>query len=96
LFNILLKYKAKLNQKCLERICFGISILMTMGICSFWENCVEEIFNNFVYSVGELNYENCLITLIILENISKELNEIQINHRVSLRVNKYNLKKFLD
>ena len=58
---------------------------MAMGICCFWDICVEDILS-FAHSSGKINEENCIISLIILENINKELNEISMNHKVALRV----------
>lgn len=85
LISIIVEKKDKLHPKALERICFSVSILMTTGLCCFWDNCVEDIIS-FAYSGGLINHENCIITLKILENINKELNEIPINHKVNLRV----------
>lgn len=54
---------------------------MTLGILSFWENCIEEIIN-----FGIQSSEHCLLSIIIIENIPKEWSEIHISNKHHLKV----------
>ncbi len=58
---------------------------MTLGMCCFWDNCVEDILT-FAHEGGKLNKDNCYISLLTLENIHKELNDLSINNKIQLRV----------
>jgi hypothetical protein len=69
------------RQVVLERLCFGVSIIATLGILSFWENCIEDLIQ-----FGNLSSEHCLLSLIILENIPKEWTEIHISNKHHLKV----------
>jgi hypothetical protein len=71
----------KSPQIVLERLCFGVSVIMTLGILSFWDNGVEDIIN-----FGKLSTDNCLLSLIILENIPKEWTEIHISNKLHLKI----------
>lgn len=69
------------NAIIIERICYSVSILMAVGIISHWETCVEDVIQ-----YAKLSKENCYLALIILQNIMKELNELQIAGKKMLRI----------
>ena len=81
-FNKIIEKLKKSPQIVLERLCFGISIIMTLGILSFWENCVEDIIN-----FGNLSNDHLLLSMIILENVPKEWTETHISNKHHLKVN---------
>lgn len=83
--NTIIERVNKSPQIVLERLCYGVSIIMTLGILSFWNDCVEDII-----TFGKLSTDNCLLSLIILENIPKEWSEIHISNKNHLKVNENN------
>jgi hypothetical protein len=81
IFNHLFEKLRNYDIRVIERICYSISILMTIGIASYWPECVEDILN-----FAKSSPENCLFSIKIIENIPKELNELKIPNRVMLRI----------
>ena len=65
----------------LERICFSVSILISVGIITFWPESIEDIVK-----YAKLSRENCYYAVIILQNVFKELNEIKISGKKLLKI----------
>jgi hypothetical protein len=65
----------------LERICFSVSILISVGLITFWLESIEDIVK-----YAKLSRENCYIAVVILQNIFKELNEIKISGKKLLKI----------
>lgn len=65
----------------IDRICFSISILMVIGLITYWPECVEDMIQ-----FATLSKENCYYSTIILENINKELFDLNISHKTLLRI----------
>ena len=72
-----------LPTKVIDRMCLSISIFMIIGIACFWEDCIEDIINFAMKS-----NENCVLSLIILENIPRELHELRLSELDLCKVNK--------
>jgi hypothetical protein len=81
IFNQLFEKLRNYDIRVIERICYSISILMVVGIASYWPECVEDILN-----FANSSPENCLFSIKIIENIPKELNELNIPNRMILRI----------
>ena len=81
IFHDLLEKLKSSNAIIIERICYSVAILMAVGIISHWETCVEDLIQ-----FGKISKENCYLALIILQNIMKELNELQIAGKKMLRI----------
>jgi hypothetical protein len=47
---------------------------MIIGRNIYWDNCVEDIIN-----FAKQSNEKCVISLIILENLSKEIQELNLS-----------------
>jgi hypothetical protein len=81
LLNNLLEKNKNSQGFVVERICFSISILVAMGIITFWPESIEDIIN-----YGKISKVNCYFSIIILENVSKELFDLNISSKTSLRI----------
>jgi len=81
IFLELLEKLKSFNDIVIERICYSISILMAVGIISYWETCIEDVIQ-----YAKISKENCYLVLIIMQNIMKELNELQIAGKKMLRI----------
>jgi len=76
------------NAITIERICYSVSILVSVGILSNWETCIEDIIE-----FAKISKENCYLALIIMQNIMKELNELQIPGKKMLRIKDFLIEK---
>lgn len=81
IFQKLLEANKNSNQIVIERICYSISLLMLIGIVTYWPDCIENIIE---YSTQ--SNENCYISMLILENLNKELGEINLQIKIQHRV----------
>ena len=81
IFNNLFEKLKTYDTLVIERICYSISILMTVGIVTYWPECIEDILN-----FAKSSPENCLFCIKILENIPKELHELNIPNKIMLRI----------
>ena len=54
---------------------------MIVGISSYWENCVEDII-----SFAKISNEKCVLSLIILENLAKEQQDLHLSEIDRLKV----------
>jgi hypothetical protein len=81
IFNKLLEKLKSSPPMVIERILFTISILMSIGIISFWPECVEDLL-----IFAKISKQNCYFALMILENINKELFDLSISAKTMLRI----------
>lgn len=65
----------------IERICYSISILMVIGLITYWPECMEDIIQ-----FAKISKENCYLATLILENLNKELFDLSISHKTLLRI----------
>ena len=79
-FDLLDKLK-NADSIVLDRICFSVSILISVGLISFWPESIEDIIK-----YAKLSRENCYYAVIILQNVFKELNEIKISGKKLLKI----------
>jgi hypothetical protein len=69
---------------------------MTIGIMSYWPECISDILG-----YAKVSPENCLFAMKILENIPKELFELNIPNKSMLRIkdilqsHKYLIQEFI-
>lgn len=54
---------------------------MTIGIATYWPECIEDIL-----TFAKSSPENCLFSIKIIENIPKELNELNLPNKIQLRI----------
>lgn len=80
-FSAIVEKMKTLPVKVLERLCLSISLLMIIGISSFWATCVEDMLGFATQS-----NENCIISLLIFEGIAKELKELRGLLELELKV----------
>jgi hypothetical protein len=69
------------DQRVIDRICYSISVLMTIGIMTYWPECIQDMIN-----YAKTSSDNCLFAMKILENIPKELFELNIANKYMLRI----------
>jgi hypothetical protein len=65
----------------IERLCYSISILVAVGTITYWPESIEEIM-----TFAKSSKENCYLSLIILENINKEVFELNISSKTLMRI----------
>lgn len=85
--NLFLKLKNS-ESKVIDRICYSISILMIVGIITYWPECINDIIQ-----LAKDSTENCYFSIIILQNIPKELWELNISQKNLLRIKDSLLEK---
>lgn len=64
-----------------ERICYSITILLVIGLYSFWQEGIEDVIN-----FGKGSNYNCLLCTIILSNCSNELTGLPISDKLSFMI----------
>jgi hypothetical protein len=74
IFNKLIEGIRVYPTKVIDRLCLTISVFMIIGRNIYWDNCVEDIIN-----FAKQSNEKCVISLIILENLSKEIQELNLS-----------------
>lgn len=81
IFLELLEKLKNTNSIIIDRVCYSVSILVAIGISSYWPECIEDIIR-----YAKISKENCYLGLIILSNVVKELKELQITGKKIMRI----------
>ena len=76
------------NNLIIERICYCITIIMLLGLISYWENSINDILN-----FGKISDFQTYLTIIILSNCNNELDELNIGINKKFKMKSYLIEK---
>lgn len=78
--NLLDKIRSSSSQ-VIQRICYSIAILIGIGVITYWPEAIEDAL-----AFARISKENCYISTIILEDIYKEVEEMNISKDAIRRI----------
>ena len=76
------------NNLIIERICYSITIIMLLGLITYWPESINDILN-----FGKISDIHTFLTIIILSNCNNELDELNIGIDKKFKIKTFLIEK---